>query len=454
MTSLSLRYAARSDVGLVRRGNEDSGYAGGHMLVVADGMGGHAAGELASATVIATFAELDRQPPGEDVLAALADAVADAHDELAAIVTASPDVAGMGTTVTAMAWEANRIGIAHIGDSRAYLLRDGQLFQLTLDHTFVQTLVDQGRITRAEATVHPKRNLLVRALDGVHVVEPDLSIREAELGDRFLLCTDGLSGTVSDRDIRDVLAQHDPTGAVTALVDMALEAGAPDNVTCVVADVVAALEPESGIPDGVVPAPDSVAELLSPVSPVVVGAASEPRNRQRLPGLAFPTDSQPDPDVTTITSQQPSLTGSAEAADLAEAARPAPGPVKPRRRLRRLFVLLFAALLLVAAAVVGYAVWSQHQYYVGDDDGYVAIYQGVTIGTGPHGWSHPVDTTTTAVNSLPKYSREQVTQTIPTSGLDEARRLAEQLQAQAATCQSKPTEGCPGFVPRPTVVGP
>ena len=445
MTNLSLRYAARSDVGLVRRGNEDSGYAGGHMLVVADGMGGHAAGELASATVIATFAELDRQPPGEDVLAALADAVADAHDALAAIVAASPDVAGMGTTITAMAWEANRIGIAHIGDSRAYLLRNGQLFQLTVDHTFVQTLVDQGRISKAEAAVHSKRNLLVRALDGVHVVEPDLSIREAELGDRFLLCTDGLSGTVAEPDIRAVLAQHDPTGAVTALVDMALEAGAPDNVTCVVADVVATPEQASALAASVIPAPNSVAE---PLSPVVVGAAAEPRNRQRLPGLAFPIDSQPDPDLVIATpAQQPSRT------DDADAQRPSDEPSRPGRA-RWLVVLVGSVLVLVAAAASGYAIWSQHQYYVGDDNGYVAIYQGVPIGTGPHGWSHPVETTNTAVSSLPKYSREQVAQTIPTTGLDESRVAVTRLQAEAITCQTRPQPGCPNYAAATTNVGP
>lgn len=432
MTNLSLRYAARSDVGLIRPGNEDSGYAGGHMLVVADGMGGHAAGELASSIVIATFAELDRLPPGENVLAALADAVGDAHEELSAIVVATPDVAGMGTTVTALAWEADRIAIAHIGDSRAYLLRGGHLFQLTTDHTFVQTLVDQGRITKAEAAVHAKRNLLMRALDGIHPVEPDLSIREAEIGDRYLLCTDGLSGTVTEPQIRDVLAQGDPTGAVTALVDLALEAGAPDNVTCVVGDVIA--DPAS-IP-GTQSSP--AAQLATPV---VVGAAAELRNRQRLPGLAFPTDSQPDPDGGDMApAESPDPSASTDSA--------APIRTRRRTRLRRTVWIIVALLLLLGAAAGGYAIWSQQQYYVGSDSGYLAIYQGVPIGTGPNGWSHPVNTTTTAVSSLPNYSQEQVRQSIPTAGLAEAERALEQLQAQAAACQTRPTPGCP-TVPTP-----
>ncbi len=151
---LRLRYAARSDIGLVRQGNEDSGYAGGHMLVVADGMGGHAAGELASATAVATFAELDREPPGDEVLTALADAVDQAHEELRRVIGGAPDFAGMGTTVTALSWEGDRVALAHVGDSRAYLLRDGELNQLTKDHTFVQTLVDAGRITPEEAGIN------------------------------------------------------------------------------------------------------------------------------------------------------------------------------------------------------------------------------------------------------------------------------------------------------------
>lgn len=443
MPSLSLRYAARSDVGLVRQGNEDSGYAGGHLLVVADGMGGHAAGELASATVVATLAELDRQPPGEDVLAALADAVADSHEALAGIVAGAPDVAGMGTTVTALAWESSRIAIAHVGDSRAYLLRDGQLYQLTTDHTFVQTLVDQGRISKAEAAVHGKRNLLIRALDGVHVVEPDLSIREAEVGDRFLLCTDGLSGVVAEADIRDVLTQGDPTGAVTALVDRALEAGAPDNVTCVVADVIA--QPASVPVVPAAPSAEAPGTSGQPI-PVVVGAAAEPRNRQRLPGLAFPTDSQPDPDRLASAPAPPPDPADSESAS-------ADLQVPRRRRWRPVVAVAASIVILLLLAIGGYAVWSQRQYYIGADQGYVAIYQGVPIGTGANGWSHPVETTTIAVSSLPNYRQEQVNSTIPTAGLDEARSAIAGLQAEAVACQTQPKPGCPNYVAKATGVG-
>ena len=233
---LVFRYAARSDVGLVRQGNEDSGYASDNLLIVADGMGGHVAGELASATVTAILAGLPIAD-SEDVLTQLADAVDEAQLEMRHIIAERPDFQGMGTTVTVVCWQGDRASIAHVGDSRAYMLRNGELLRLTKDHTYVQTLVDAGQITEEQAHTHRRRNLLIRAIDGVNTVEPDLSIREVHAGDRILLCSDGLSGVVSDAQIREMLSRGDPTGAVTALVEAAIEGGAPDNVTCVVADV-------------------------------------------------------------------------------------------------------------------------------------------------------------------------------------------------------------------------
>ncbi len=422
---LRLRYAARSDIGLVRQGNEDSGYAGGHMLVVADGMGGHAAGELASATAVAMFAELDREPPGDQVLAALADAVDHAHEELSRIIGGAPDFAGMGTTVTAMSWEGDRVALAHVGDSRAYLLRGGQLSQLTKDHTFVQTLVDSGRITADEAAVHDKRNLLIKALDGVHEVEPDLSMREVKAGDRFLLCTDGLSGVLSDGEIKDLLSSGDPTGAVTALVERALAGGAPDNVTCVVADLVADV---SGL---TTTAPSPV------ITPVVVGAAAELRNRDRLPGIDFPADSQPDPDrpvppITPISK----LVGE---------------PARQRRGPTRWLIVTISVLAVVLVGLIGFWAYAHSQYYVGDVNGRVGIYQGVHEGPGQNGFSKAIQTSQTAVAQLPTYSQEQVKAGIPAKGLDGARKVLASLEAQAAQCETKPVPvGCPK-APAPTV---
>ncbi|WP_421843229.1 protein phosphatase 2C domain-containing protein [Mycobacterium sp.] len=235
--TLVLRYAARSDRGLVRANNEDSVYAGARLLALADGMGGHAAGEVASQLVIAALAHLDDDEPGGDLLAKLDAAVRAGNSAIAAQVEMEPDLEGMGTTLTAILFAGNRLGLVHIGDSRGYLMRDGELAQITKDDTFVQTLVDEGRITAEEAHSHPQRSLIMRALTG-HEVEPTLTMREARAGDRYLLCSDGLSDPVSDETILEALQIPDVTDSANRLIELALRGGGPDNVTVVVADVV------------------------------------------------------------------------------------------------------------------------------------------------------------------------------------------------------------------------
>ena len=185
--TLVLRYAVRSDVGLLREGNEDSAYAGPRLLAVADGMGGHAAGEVASALTIASMAELDTEQPGGDMLTALSSAVTAANARLQEKILANPAVEGMGTTLTALLWSDGHAAVCHIGDSRGYLLREGELYQITHDHTLVQSLVDEGRISADDVSTHPQRSLLLRALDGRSMVEADLSVHEGQLGDRYLL---------------------------------------------------------------------------------------------------------------------------------------------------------------------------------------------------------------------------------------------------------------------------
>ena len=235
--TLVLRYAARSDRGLVRANNEDSVYAGARLLALADGMGGHAAGEVASQLVIAALAHLDDDEPGGDLLSKLDAAVREGNSAIAAHVEADPELEGMGTTLTAILFDGNRLGLVHIGDSRGYLLRDGELAQITKDDTFVQTLVDEGRITAEEAHSHPQRSLIMRALTG-HEVEPTLIMREARAGDRYLLCSDGLSDPVSHETILDALHIPDVAESADRLIELALRGGGPDNVTVVVADVI------------------------------------------------------------------------------------------------------------------------------------------------------------------------------------------------------------------------
>src|SRR5215472_2349621 len=258
--TLALRYAVRSDVGLFREGNEDAAYAGPHLLAVADGMGGYEAGEVASAAVISSVAPLDRAAmPESELIGALSAAVTTAKQALRRIVDSDPSVGSMGTTLTAMLWAGNSAAICHIGDSRAYLVRAGDLYQITRDHPSVQALIDQGRIRPEEAATHPQRSLLLRALDGRTDADPDLSMLTAQLGDRYLICSDGLPVAVSDDDILQALSDiAEPSDAVMKLIDLAIAGGGPDNITCIVADVI---DPELG-------------QAMPTKAPVVAGAAA------------------------------------------------------------------------------------------------------------------------------------------------------------------------------------
>src|SRR3954453_22579365 len=235
--ALILRYAVRSDLGLVRSNNEDSVYAGPRLLAIADGMGGHAAGEVASKIVIGALENLDADRAPGDLIAALRDSVLDANERLSAAVARDSQLDGMGTTLTALRFSGAQVGLVHVGDSRAYLLRSGQLSQITHDDTYVQYLVDSGKLTPDEAKDHPRKSVILRALLGTDV-EPDVSIRGARHGDRYLLCSDGLSDVVSAETISDPLQIEDPQGAADPLADLALRGGGPDNVTVIVADVI------------------------------------------------------------------------------------------------------------------------------------------------------------------------------------------------------------------------
>ncbi len=438
--TLLLRTAARSDVGLIRAGNEDSGYAGPDLLVVADGMGGHAAGELASAIAVATLAELETEEmPDEDAVARLSSAVEQASERIADVIAAQPELAGMGTTVTALAWlgAPPRVALVHVGDSRAYLLREGELSQLSRDHTYVQTLVDAGRITAAEAAVHPRRSLLMRTIDGIHPAEPDISVREARLGDRYLVCSDGLSGVVADSGLLELLQLRDPTAAVTALVDAALAGGAPDNVTCLVADVV------------------EVDDLTRPESrPVVVGAAGEPLTRERLPDLSFPVDSQPDPggEVRTARAGKATIVRVNTAPDThlegpAALARVYAEEQSARHRMgrRKVLALVAAVLVLVIALVVAFGFWARAQWFVGSSDGYVAVYQGVPGGIGPLSLHRVDQVSGLRVDRLPSFEAQQVQNTIFAESRPAADATVARLEARAQQCVTAPTTaGCPG----------
>ncbi|OMC45486.1 protein phosphatase 2C domain-containing protein [Mycobacterium sp. IS-1264] len=339
--TLVLRYAARSDRGLVRANNEDSVYAGARLLALADGMGGHAAGEVASQLVIAALAHLDDDEPGGDLLAKLDAAVRAGNSAIAAQVEMEPELEGMGTTLTAILFAGNRIGLVHIGDSRGYLLRDGELTQITKDDTFVQTLVDEGRITREEAHSHPQRSLIMRALTG-HEVEPTLTMREARAGDRYLLCSDGLSDPVSDETILEALQIPDVAESAYRLIELALRGGGPDNVTVVVADVV---DYDYG-----------------QTQPILAGAVSgEEDQLTTLPN--------------TSAGRASAISPRKEAAK-----RVAPQeetPSRPRWPRRRMFIFVTLIVLLVLAGLAIVRTVIRSNYYVAEYNGIVSIVRGI-----------------------------------------------------------------------------
>ncbi|NDL56421.1 PP2C family protein-serine/threonine phosphatase [Phytoactinopolyspora mesophila] len=267
---LRFRPAAMSHRGLVRQNNEDSGYAGPALLLVADGVGGHAAGEVASASVahvMAAFAlraERDQNPA-----ALLEEAVRYAFAHLRHGVAAEPDRTGMATTLTAVLAHQNGCALAHVGDSRAYRLSGGTLRQITRDDTYVQELIDAGKISRIDVVSHPYRSVVVRSVTAES--RPVASIVPLELnpGDRLLLCSDGLTDFVSEDTVAHALSDGSPTVAARSLVDLALEAGGGDNVTCVVADV---CEGDPHIRAGtLVGAHQNPANLIDPVAAVAQG---------------------------------------------------------------------------------------------------------------------------------------------------------------------------------------
>jgi protein phosphatase len=246
---LAIRYAALSDRGLVRESNQDTAYAGSRLLAVADGFGAGGAGAAAEAVGALRRLETDGIPAGS-LLNVLEDAVESAGLAVRGVAAAGPEPRDAGTTLTAMLWTGSQLALVHIGDSRAYLLRDGELFRITHDHTLVQSMVDEGRLTPEEAASHPQRSLLVRALGGAQqTTAADIRLHDARAGDRYLLCSDGLSAVVSETELRRVVrTAADPDDAVRELVALANGSGGPDNVSCVVADVVGSQSEAGGEP--------------------------------------------------------------------------------------------------------------------------------------------------------------------------------------------------------------
>ncbi|MFT4165473.1 MAG: protein phosphatase 2C domain-containing protein [Microlunatus sp.] len=472
-------------VGLVRKNNQDSGYASPQLLVVADGMGGAAAGDLASAVAIDVIKQLDTPelltpdpvpavtpeeraepetvdqveqtiivPIGEEtaeqpaipvpgpvgrnpLLGRLETALAEANERIADQVAADYTLEGMGTTVTGAIFDGSQLALAHIGDSRAYLLHDGFLDQLSHDHSWVQSLVDDGKITPAEAAYHPHRSLLLKVLNGQPANDPDLTTVPLQAGDRLLFCSDGLSGMVDDDEIAALMAIPDLDQAVSELVDAALAGGGIDNITVILAEAVAG------------PAP---AEETAAGTAVTLGAAAErdipaaPRRTHFGAGLLGLDDADDDelyPDHSTAVLAA-TVPGAEPTAD--DESRYAPRAPAKRRGLRTLLVGLAVLLVTAAGLGAGYA-WTRTQYFVGADNAQVAIFQGLPDGIPGLPLSEVYEIQDLPVASLPGYYQAQVIAGIEVADLDAARATVDQLKREAARCSRPPLTPTPSPTP-------
>jgi PPM family protein phosphatase len=422
--TLQLRFVTHSEIGLIRKNNQDSGYASPHLLVVADGMGGAAAGDLASAVAIDTIRKIEGPTAGEDMLDVLVRAIHQANDKIAELVESDLSLEGMGTTVTGAMFDGTQLGLAHIGDSRAYLFRDGHLERLTHDHTWVQSLVDDGKISETEAAMHPHRSLLLKVLNGQPTNDPDLAMVPVVAGDRLMFCSDGVCGLIDDDVIEAALQLPDLNDAAERLVVAALHEGGLDNITVIVADVV-----ESGGTDEV----------------VVLGAASEhpiPTDGVRR-GQGVEEDEHDETLVTKLADFEPPPIEDEERYN----------PQAPHQRRLRKPLIGLLALLLIAVAGLGMAyVWTRTQYFVGADQNKVAIFQGLSEGLPGLTLSRVYEVQQLTVSELPPFYQEQVKANIDVPSLDSARETVAELTEAAKRCASpEPTASPrPGSKPSPT----
>jgi len=408
---MSVSSSAVSHVGKVRASNQDSGFAGQYLNVVADGMGGHAGGDVASHLVIRQLLALDK--PYESVDEAreeLVTTLLTANDMLSDVVFEHPELAGLGTTASAMLRVGSQVVVAHIGDSRVYLLREGNLSQVTVDHTFVQRLIDSGRITEEEAHSHPRRSVLMRVLGDVDATpEIDTMVLDTRDGDVWMLCSDGLTTVVWSDELTELMtglpAESDMEAVAAALIDASLEAGAPDNVTVVVTRTT------SG-------EPAKIAELVGSAAGALPVQQPEPR-------LAPAVGKRPKPRSLPVHTGGMKL-GTAHLTAQLDAVR--------AQRIRRRIGLIIGAILLVGALIItgiaGYR-WSQTQFYLGVDSDSVVIYQGLAQPVGPFSLSHAYLDTNVLLTSLTPFQRDQITATVPAGSLAEAQTLVNALTSPA-----------------------
>lgn len=410
---MSVQGFAASNIGKVRKSNQDSGYAGYNFFFVADGMGGHAGGDIASAMVSQAVASADTSySSAEKALSAVTDSLIEANQKLTQTVAEHQELRGMGTTFSGLMIVGNQVALNHIGDSRIYRVHNGELKQVSKDHTFVQRLVDTGRITEEEALVHPRRNVLMRVLGDVEIeLEIDTEIHDAVPGDRWLLCSDGLSGFVDHEVISRILLNKtvDAEEASELLIYEALENGAPDNVTVVIVDILA-----PNVQSAVVPSAKFVGSAENEV------VIAEHRGR-RIVEIFNPKI------LRDIFSPQPADAEFAvESEELLERIL---NETRAKVRWRKIRSLLLIVILIAFVVVLlnSLYTYTQTRYYIGEFDGYVTIFRGIREAFGPLHFSTVYQRTSTLIGELNPYQQQLVERTISgdslTDILDKLHRL-------------------------------
>lgn len=403
--------SSQSDKGKVRSSNQDSGYSGTNLYVVADGMGGHAGGDIASALATQHVAKIDDVYPDSDqAISSLLEAMREANRNLSDTVSKFSYLAGMGTTMDAVIFTGDIANIAHIGDSRVYLMRDSKLTQITKDHTFVQQLIDAGRITEEEALVHPRRNVILRVL-GDTSEEPEFDIHQIEVqpGDRLLLCSDGLCGVVPNYLIEENMKVANLDEAIELLIDEAKEYGAPDNVTVLLLEV----RDEAEIPDHQQP----VTWLGSAANEVVIKQNSAGRILEVFsPKAWFDAFRDLGRKETFYSINDPALEKAIGEFD---------GKVRSWKKRG-------TALFLVLALISGGALWGvysyiQTRYYLGVENGNVAIYQGIKESFGGIGFSTLYKESEIRIVDLPDFQQELILKSVSADSLADAEAKLEQI---------------------------
>ena len=403
--------AAKSDRGKIRSSNQDSGYSGVNLFVVADGMGGHAGGDIASALATQLVAQVDDVYEDADLaVGTLLEVMQSANEKLTDTVREYSYLAGMGTTMDALVFTGTTANVAHIGDSRVYVLRDGVMNQITRDHTFVQTLVDSGRITEEEALYHPRRNVLMRVL-GDASDEPQFDVYPVDVlpGDRFLLCSDGLCGVVPNALIEENMKVADLDEAAGLLIDEAKEYGAPDNVTVILVEV---FESDADIPS------QGITWLGSAANEVVIKPNSAGRILEIFSPKAWLDSFRNAGKEEYLAVDDPAF---------AQAVKEFGGKVRNWKLRGLLFFVLLAA--VAGASIWGIYSYTQTRYYLGVQDGKVAIYQGIKESFAGFGFSHLYEESDLSVDTLPDFQKDLLQRSISADSLADAKDKLNQIAA-------------------------